>query len=121
MLFVSTRNRRLQDYEYHGEARRLSRRSVAEMIARYGTQAGLPADQLHPHALRHLYGTEMTEDDQALIDVKSLMGHADIKTTEIYTQLARRRLGKVVDKSSPINKIKTPVTEIARRLSGQAL
>ena len=103
-------------HEYHGEQRRIAPRSIHDMIQTYGRRLQLPADQLHPHALRHLFGTELAESDMDLIKSQALLGHADPKTSAIYMRLAMRKLAKVVDVASPLRKIKTPVTDLARHL-----
>ncbi len=112
VLFVSVRNRSIPDHDYYGEARRISSRSVDDMIKKYGRAAGVSEKRLHAHAARHMYGTEMAEDDVDIITRQKLMGHADVNTLAIYTQLALRRLSKVVDKSNPLAKIRTPVSGI---------
>jgi len=112
VLFVSVRNRSIPEHEYYGEARRISSRSVDDMIKKYGRAVGVSEERLHAHAARHMYGTEMAEDDVDIITRQKLMGHADANTLAIYTQLALRRLSRVVDKSNPLAKIRTPVTGI---------
>jgi len=118
VLFVSTRNRTVPLHEYRGERRRISPRSIQDMIAVYGEQQGLPANEAHPHALRHLFGTEMAENDENLAYMQGLMGHSDPKTTAIYIAMADRKMQQIVDRSNPFNNIKSPVTEMAKRLKG---
>ncbi|MBA1333255.1 recombinase XerD, partial [Candidatus Endoriftia persephone str. Guaymas] len=117
VLFVSTKDMKTPPHEYYGEARRISTRSVGEMVVKYGDQAGIPRDQCHPHALRHLYGTELTEDDVQLLKIQALMGHKDPKTTKDYVHVALRTLAKAVDQANPLSKMELPVTKLARHLS----
>ena len=114
VLFVSTRYRAIPAHEYYGDARRISSRSVAEMIDKLGKKAGVPEDQRHPHAMRHLYGTEMTESDVNVLKLQALMGHKDANTTKQYVDVALRSLAKAVDQGNPLSKIRTPVSEIAK-------
>lgn len=116
VLFVNARNTRCKPEDWHGEAVRISRKSVWRMIQRYGEAAGVPKQELHPHALRHLFGTELAEDGVDLILRQELLGHVDPKTTAIYDSLSSRRKTSTLDKSGPLAKIKTPVTEVLRRL-----
>lgn len=116
VLFVSVRNRNIKPHEYHGERRRIATRSFHHLITRYGEQAGIPRDQLHPHAARHLVGTELAEDDVDLIQRGALLGHERADTTAIYTQLAMRKLSQVVAKTNPLRKIRTRVSDLAREL-----
>lgn len=117
VLFVALRNRSLDDDEFVGEERRLSNRSVQRMLKDYAKQAGVSAKEAHPHALRHLFGTELVESEVDLIRVRNLMGHADLRTTEIYVHLAMRRMFSSVDKGSPLSKIQTPLYAVADQLS----
>jgi integrase/recombinase XerD len=116
VLFVSVRSTKLPPHEHRGERRRLTRKAVHDMIRRYGRRAGIPDDELHPHAFRHLFGTELTEDDVSLAATQELLGHADPKSTSIYIHLAQRRKAALIDKSAPLAKMRTPVSELLKRL-----
>ena len=116
VLFVSTRNTTVTADRHRGEERRLTRYSVHDIIQKYGLQVGIPVDELHPHALRHLYGTELTEEDVPTLTVSGLMGHADAKSTAIYVELSMRKKVRTVDAHAPLAKIKTPVSELLKRL-----
>lgn len=116
VLFVNTKHPTLQEHEHVGESRRLTRRAVHDMIQRYGRRVGIPEEELHPHAMRHLFGTELTESDVPTITTQGLMGHADPKSTELYVHLAQRKQMQVVDQHAPLAKIKTPVGEFLKRM-----
>jgi site-specific recombinase XerD len=116
VLFVSTMNRTVSIDEYRGERRRLNRRAVLEMVAKYGQRVGIPAEQLHPHAMRHLYGTELVEGDVNMLNTQKLLGHADPKSTEIYTHTAMRKLTREVDRANPLAKMSTPVSDLLKQL-----
>lgn len=117
VLFVSTMNRMCLPHEYIGERRRLSSWAVRDTIQRHGKRAGIDQEQLHPHALRHLYGTELAESDIDLLTRQDLLGHEDPKSTAIYTHLAMRKKMQVVDRANPLGKMKTPVSELLKRLA----
>jgi site-specific recombinase XerD len=116
VLFVSIRNRTIPAHEYRGEARRLRRGSVLAMIKKHGKLQGIPDDQLHPHAMRHLYGTELREEEIDLVTRQRLMGHADPKSTEIYDHTAMRKVTRDVDRANPLAKIRTPASDLLRQL-----
>lgn len=116
VLFVNTRNTAVPEHEHRGEALRLTRQSVWRMIQRYGEKAGVPQAERHPHAFRHLFGVELAEDDVDLLVRQKLMGHADPKSTGIYSDLAMRKKAKVMDRNAPLAKLKTPVSELLKRL-----
>lgn len=116
VLFVNTKHPTALEHEHVGELRRLTRKAVHQMIQRYGDKQGIPEAELHPHALRHLFGTELTEEDVPTLTTQGLMGHADAKSTAIYVHLAMRKLMRVVDKHAPMSKIRTPVGEFLKRM-----
>lgn len=119
VLWVSTNCRTIPEADYRGEARRISTRTVHDMLQRYGKRAGLPLDQCHPHALRHLYATELAEEEIDILQRQTLMGHSDPKSTEIYTHVAVRRLVKSVDKGNPLTKMQASVVRDARQLANK--
>ena len=112
VLWVSVQNRGVTPDQYHGEARRLAARSINDLIIRHAERAGIPRNQAHPHAIRHLYGTELAESEVHILQMQALLGHADPKTTQIYTQLAMRKLAEAVLRGNPLSKIRTPVSEL---------
>lgn len=116
VLFVSLANRNIRPDQYHGERRRLSRKAVFDLVRRHGARAGIPEDQLHPHALRHLYGTELAESEVDMVLRQRLMGHASPASTAIYDHTAVRRMVRAVDRANPMAKMRTPVGEILARL-----
>lgn len=116
VLFVSTANRNVPEHQYYGENRRLGNGSIQDMLKAYADRAGIPRDQAHPHALRHLYGTELAEDDVHILKMQALLGHARTDDTKAYTHVALRSLAKAVASANPLAKIKTPATDLARRL-----
>ncbi len=116
VLFISVRSTRLPAHEHIGENRRLTRRAIWDLIRRHGRNVGVPDDQLHPHAMRHLFGTELQENDTPTRSIQELMGHADPKSTAIYTQLAMRKKMVTVDRAAPLSKMRTPVSELLKRL-----
>ena len=79
---------------------RLSRRSIQHQLDVWARAAGLPA-HLHPHKLRHSFATHLLESSGDLRAVQELLGHANLATTQIYTQLDWKRLAKVYDEAHP--------------------
>lgn len=118
VLFVSTRNTTVTADRFRGEERRLTRQAIHDIVQKHGLPLGIPAHKLHPHAMRHLFGTELTEGDAPTLSVQSLMGHADPKSTAIYTELAMRKKTQLVDQHAPLAKIRTPVSELLKRMPG---
>ena len=117
VLWVTTQNRQVSPADYYGERRRISTRTVHDMMQRYGKRAKLPLDQCHPHAFRHLYATELAEADVDLLQRQTLLGHKDPKSTEIYTHVAMRRLTRAVDQGNPLSRIRTGIVRDAREMA----
>lgn len=116
VLFVTFNNRTIAACDYHGEARRMTPAAVRGVIKKHAAVAGVRPQVAHPHALRHLYGTEMAEDKVDLLELQSLIGHVDAKSTAIYTATARRRLRSTVDRSNPLAKMRGPLLDTLRSL-----
>lgn len=116
VLFVSTNNTTVPAHEHRGELTRLARQSVWRIVQAYGDKLGIPRDQLHPHAFRHLFGVELGEDEVQMLMHQDLMGHADPKSTAIYTAMTMRRKLKTMDASGPLAKIRSPMSALLNRL-----
>lgn len=119
VLFISTAWRGIPLHEYSGELRRISARAVQDMVMRYGLRAGISQEATHPHALRHLFATELVEEDTNMLIVQNLMGHVRPDTTAIYNHTAMRKLRRVVNESGPLAKMKTPLSGLAAALKRQ--
>jgi len=117
LIFVSFGNRAVPEHEYRGEHRRLSQKSVWRLLQKHAKAAGIPLDQAHPHALRHLLGTEMAESDATTLDMQAQLGHTDANATSIYVQVAMRKRTAVIDRSNPLGKINTPVSSLIDKLN----
>jgi integrase/recombinase XerD len=116
VLFVNRNNPTVPAHERYGEKLRIRADSFADILRKYGKEQGIPNVVLHPHAFRHLFGVELAESDVDLLIRQTLLGHSKPETTGIYTQLAVQKLWEIVDKSNPLGKIRTCVTDIANEI-----
>jgi integrase/recombinase XerC len=87
-LFVSQRGTRLTASQVRSRLKALAR------------QAGLPT-HVHPHMLRHSFASHLLQSSGDLRAVQELLGHANISTTQVYTQLDFQHLAKVYDAAHP--------------------
>lgn len=83
---------------------RLTTRSVQLMVKKYGLLANGDSS-LHPHTLRHAYATHLLSDGADLRAIQELLGHAQLSTTQRYTQVSLKDLMTVYDKSHPKAKL----------------
>ncbi|HXE91220.1 MAG TPA: tyrosine recombinase XerC [Terriglobales bacterium] len=79
---------------------RLTTRSVGRIVKRIALARGLSAD-VHPHTLRHAFGTHMLEEGADLRAIQELLGHERLATTQRYTQLSVKHMLKVYDDTHP--------------------
>ncbi|MBE0335952.1 site-specific tyrosine recombinase XerD [Paenibacillus sp. 23TSA30-6] len=79
---------------------RLSRQGFWKMIKKYGQEAGISED-ITPHTLRHSFAVHMLEGGADLRSVQEMLGHADLSTTQVYAQTAKRSMKEVYEKHHP--------------------
>jgi integrase/recombinase XerC len=79
---------------------RLTTRSVGRIVKRIALSQGLPAE-IHPHTLRHAFGTHMLEEGADLRAIQELLGHQRLSTTQRYTQLTVGQVAQVYDRTHP--------------------
>jgi integrase/recombinase XerC len=79
---------------------RLTTRSVGRIVKSIAMARGLPAD-VHPHTLRHAFGTHLLEAGADLRSIQELLGHERLSTTQRYTQLTVGQVQAVYDRTHP--------------------
>lgn len=79
---------------------RLTTRSVGRIVKQISLARGLPAE-IHPHTLRHAFGTHMLEEGADLRAIQELLGHERLSTTQRYTQLTVGQVTQVYDRTHP--------------------
>ena len=79
---------------------RLTSRSVGRIVKQVAVARGLSPD-VHPHTLRHAFGTHLLEEGADLRAIQEMLGHERLSTTQRYTQLSMKHVLKVYDESHP--------------------
>ena len=79
---------------------RLTTRSVGRIIKKIAVAKGLSPD-VHPHTLRHAFGTHMLEEGADLRSIQEMLGHERLSTTQRYTQLSMKHVLEVYDQTHP--------------------
>jgi integrase/recombinase XerC len=79
---------------------RLTTRSVGRIVKQIAVARGLSPD-VHPHTLRHAFGTHMLEEGADLRAIQEMLGHERLSTTQRYTQLTVKHVMDVYDKTHP--------------------
>ena len=90
----------LVNLRLRGPEARLTTRSVGRIVKRIAILRGLSSD-VHPHTLRHAFGTHLLEEGADLRAIQELLGHERLSTTQRYTQLTNAQLQRVYDETHP--------------------
>lgn len=80
----------------------LSRIRLYQMVKQLAAAAGIAPERVSPHVLRHAFATHLLEGGADLRALQTMLGHADIGTTQIYTHVDSRRLVELVNQRHPL-------------------
>jgi integrase/recombinase XerD len=85
-----------------GESGHLTRQHAARELKALAAAAGISAERVSPHVLRHAFASHLLQNGADLRIVQTLLGHADISTTQIYTHVLDERLKSLVRDLHPL-------------------
>lgn len=89
------------------ESGHLTRQRFAQLLKDLADSAGIEAERVSPHILRHAFATHLLSNGADLRSVQKMLGHADIATTQIYTQIVGDAAKATVEQKHPLSKTGT--------------
>lgn len=95
-----------QRYLFPSRGGHLHRLRLYQLVKDLAVAADIPSERVSPHVLRHAFATHLLEGGADLRTLQTLLGHADIATTQIYTHVAARTLVELVNSRHPLGERK---------------
>jgi integrase/recombinase XerD len=86
------------------ESGHLTRQRFAQLLKELSRNAGIDPDRVSPHVMRHAFATHLLKHGADLRSVQKMLGHADIATTQIYTQVVADQMKAAVETKHPLAK-----------------
>ena len=101
--FLKTNTKSAFLFPSSGKQGHLTRQRFGQILKELARDAGLNADKISPHVIRHAFATHLLEYGADLRSVQQMLGHADISTTQIYTHVLEGKLKDLVHTHHPLS------------------
>ena len=98
---VEKQNEKERIFLFTGPKGKLTERNIQKIVSNASKRAGIKKE-VHPHTLRHSFATHLLENGTDIRFIQTLLGHADLSTTQIYTHVSTEELKKI---KSPIDNL----------------
>ena len=103
-VFISGSESHAYLFPSRGKTPHLSRQRVLQLLKNLADRSGLDPEQVSPHVLRHAFATHLLQGGADLISLQRLLGHSDLRSTQIYTHVAQDHLSEAVFTYHPLAK-----------------
>jgi len=105
IMIKNHKNKNSYLFEYIHNTKVISRQQIYKDLKKLALKTNTDSEKLSPHSIRHSFASHMLNRGADLRSIQKLLGHSDISTTEIYTQVRQNRLKGLVNNIHPLNNI----------------
>ena len=105
IMIKNNKNKNYNLFEHIHNIKVISRQQIYKDRKKLAIKTNIDAENLSPHSIRHSFASHMLNRGADLRSIQKLLGHSDISTTEIYTQVRQNRLKGLVNNIHPLSNI----------------
>ena len=105
IMIKNNKNKNSYLFENINNSNIISRQQIYKDLKKLALKSNIELEKLSPHSIRHSFASHMLNRGADLRSIQKLLGHSDISTTEIYTQVRQNRLKGLINNIHPLNDI----------------